>query len=67
MPRIRTRQWFQGVVVGKQPELSGDVEEDQPPYDPMSVVFTMDASPRSRRMGTRRRPGDRSPVPRTLR
>ena len=32
--------WFQGVVAGKQPELPGDVDEDQPPYDPMSVVFT---------------------------
>src|ERR1700690_2118098 len=37
--------WFQGVVAGKQPELPGDVDEDQPPYDPMSVVFTTDASP----------------------
>ncbi len=37
--------WFQGVVAGKQPELPGDVEEDQVPYDPMSVVFTSDASP----------------------
>ena len=36
--------WFQGVVAGKQPELPGDVDEDQPPYDPMSVVFTTDAS-----------------------
>jgi hypothetical protein len=36
--------WFQGVVAGKQPELSGDVDEDQPPYDPMSVVFTSHAS-----------------------
>ena len=36
--------WFQGVVAGKQPELPGDVDEDQPPYDPMSVVFTSDAS-----------------------
>jgi Protein of unknown function (DUF664) len=36
--------WFQGVVAGKQPELSGEAEEDQPPYDPMSVVFTSDAS-----------------------
>ena len=35
--------WFQGVVAGKQPELPGDVDEDQPPYDPMSVVFTTDA------------------------
>jgi hypothetical protein len=32
--------WFQGVVAGKEPELPGDVDEDQPPYDPMSVVFT---------------------------
>ncbi len=37
--------WFQGVVAGKQPELPGDIDEDQPPYDPMSVVFTTDASP----------------------
>ena len=36
--------WFQGVVAGEQPELPGDVDEDQPPYDPMSVVFTSDAS-----------------------
>ena len=36
--------WFQGVVAGRQPELPGDVDEDQPPYDPMSVVFTSDAS-----------------------
>ena len=36
--------WFQGVVAGNQPELPGDVDEDQPPYDPMSVVFTTDAS-----------------------
>ena len=36
--------WFQGVVAGKQPELPGDAGEDQPPYDPMSVVFTSDAS-----------------------
>ncbi|MGH9099193.1 MAG: DinB family protein [Acidimicrobiales bacterium] len=35
--------WFQGVVAGKQPELAGDVNEDQTPYDPMSVVFTTDA------------------------
>jgi hypothetical protein len=34
--------WFQGVVAGKQPELPGDLDEDQPPYDPMSVVFTAD-------------------------
>src|ERR1700722_15481849 len=37
--------WFQGVVAGKQPELPGDVDEDQPPYDPTSGVFTRDASP----------------------
>ena len=36
--------WFQGVVAGKQPELPGDVEEDQPPYDPTTVVFATDAS-----------------------
>ncbi|MGH7643423.1 MAG: DinB family protein [Candidatus Dormibacteria bacterium] len=36
--------WFQGVVAGKQPELPGDVDEDQLPYDPMSVVFTSDES-----------------------
>ncbi|MGH3285195.1 MAG: DinB family protein [Streptosporangiaceae bacterium] len=36
--------WFQGVVAGKQPELPGDVDEEQPPYDPTSVVFTSDAS-----------------------
>jgi hypothetical protein len=36
--------WFQGVVAGKQPELPGDADEDAPPYDPMSVVFTTDAS-----------------------
>jgi hypothetical protein len=34
--------WFQGVVAGKQPELPGDLDEDQPPYDPMTVVFTSD-------------------------
>ena len=34
--------WFQGVVAGKQPELSGDVDEDRPPYDPMTVVFSTD-------------------------
>jgi hypothetical protein len=32
------------VVAGNQPELPGDVDEDQPPYDPTSVVFTTDAS-----------------------
>ncbi len=36
--------WFQGVVAGNQPELPGDVDEDRPPYDPTSVVFTTDAS-----------------------
>lgn len=36
--------WFQGVVAGKEPELPGDADEDQPPYGPMSVVFTSDAS-----------------------
>ncbi|HXY45947.1 MAG TPA: DinB family protein [Acidimicrobiales bacterium] len=36
--------WFQGVVAGKQPELPGDLDEDQSPYDPLSVVFTSDAS-----------------------
>jgi Protein of unknown function (DUF664) len=36
--------WFQGVVAGKQPELPGDVDEEQPPYDPLSVVFTSEAS-----------------------
>ena len=34
--------WFQGVVSGREPELPGDVEEDQEPYDPMTVVFTAD-------------------------
>jgi hypothetical protein len=34
--------WFQGVVAGKVPELPGDQDEDQPPYDPMTVVFTAD-------------------------
>jgi uncharacterized damage-inducible protein DinB len=36
--------WFQGVVAGKQPELPGDADKDQPPYDPRSAVFTTDAS-----------------------
>jgi Protein of unknown function (DUF664) len=36
--------WFQGVVAGKQPELAGNLDEDPPPYDPLSVVFTTDAS-----------------------
>ncbi|HVC03891.1 MAG TPA: DinB family protein [Candidatus Acidoferrales bacterium] len=35
--------WFQGVVLGKEPELPGDVDEDLPPYDPLTVVFTSDA------------------------
>jgi hypothetical protein len=34
--------WFQGVVAGKQPELPGDVDDDQPPYDPLTVVFATD-------------------------
>jgi hypothetical protein len=34
--------WFQGVVAGKQPELPGDLAEDQQPYDPLTVVFTTD-------------------------
>jgi hypothetical protein len=34
--------WFQGVVGGKQPEPPGILAEDQPPYDPLSVVFTTD-------------------------
>jgi hypothetical protein len=34
--------WFQGVVAGKEPELPGDVDEDLPPYDPLTVVFTTD-------------------------
>jgi hypothetical protein len=29
-------------VAGKQPELPGDLAEDQPPYDPLTVVFTSD-------------------------
>ena len=33
---------FQGVVAGKQRELSGDLAEDQPPYDALSVAFTTD-------------------------
>jgi Protein of unknown function (DUF664) len=37
--------WFQGVVAGKQPELPGDLDEDQPPYDPLTVVFTSEAPP----------------------
>jgi Protein of unknown function (DUF664) len=35
--------WFQGVVAGKQPELPGDLDEERPPYDPLTVVFTEDA------------------------
>jgi hypothetical protein len=34
--------WFQGVVAGRTPELPADIDEDQPPYDPMTVVFTTD-------------------------
>lgn len=34
--------WFQGVAAGKVPELPGDMDEDQAPYDPMTVVFTAD-------------------------
>jgi hypothetical protein len=34
--------WFQGVVAGKEPELPGDLAEDQPPYDPHTVIFTTD-------------------------
>jgi hypothetical protein len=37
--------WFQGVVAGKVPELPGDLDDDRPPYDPMTVVFTSDGSP----------------------
>ncbi len=36
--------WFQGVVAGRQPELPGDLDVDRAPYDPVSVVFTSDAS-----------------------
>ncbi len=36
--------WFQGVVAGRQPEFPGDLDVDRAPYDPMSVVFTSDAS-----------------------
>jgi hypothetical protein len=36
--------WFQGVVAGREPELPGDLDEDRPSYDPMTVVFTSDAS-----------------------
>jgi Protein of unknown function (DUF664) len=36
--------WFQGVVAGRQPELPDDLDEERAPYDPMTVVFTSDAS-----------------------
>jgi hypothetical protein len=36
--------WFQGVVMGREPELAGDLDEDRPPYDRMTVVFTTDES-----------------------
>jgi hypothetical protein len=36
--------WFQGVVAGKEPELPGDLDEELPPYDPLTVVFTSDES-----------------------
>ncbi|HWE56817.1 MAG TPA: DinB family protein [Acidimicrobiales bacterium] len=36
--------WFQGVVSGKQPELPDDVDDDRPPYDPETVVFTAEGS-----------------------
>ena len=29
-------------MAGRQPELSGDLDADQPPYDPKTVVFTTD-------------------------
>lgn len=35
--------WFQGVVAGREPEMVGDVDPDQPPWDPMTVVFATDA------------------------
>jgi len=38
--------WFQGVTAGREPELSGDLDEDQPPYDPMTIVFSTDESSR---------------------
>ena len=34
--------WFQGVVAGKEPEMQGDRDEDQPPYDPLTVIFATD-------------------------
>jgi hypothetical protein len=34
--------WFQGVVAGRQPDLPADLAEDQPPYDPLTVVFASD-------------------------
>src|ERR1700730_3404912 len=36
--------WFQGVVAGRQPELPGDLDEEQPSYDPLTGVITTDAS-----------------------
>lgn len=36
--------WFQGVVAGRQPELSAEEPEERTPYDPMTVVFSSDAS-----------------------
>jgi Protein of unknown function (DUF664) len=35
--------WFQGVVAGREPELPGDLDEDQPPWDPMTVVLATDS------------------------
>lgn len=37
--------WFQGVVAGRAPELPDDADEDAPPYDPATVVFTSEAAP----------------------
>jgi hypothetical protein len=34
--------WFQGVALGVEPELPGDLAEDAAPYDPMTVVFDTD-------------------------
>src|SRR5579863_6707296 len=34
--------WFQGVVAGKEPDLPADLDEELPPYDPMTVVFITD-------------------------
>ena len=36
--------WFQGVVLGQHPELPGDRDDDRPPYDRRTVVFTTDES-----------------------